>query len=152
MRKSLNKKNSQDKILITAYFIILNVFKKNISIRKSKASKAVKYSTLSSSDRAKCNDLVQNALRYTIYLDHLISSRKKGRIRVELLCLLRLALTDILVRNVRQETVLKKYSDLALLFERTKHSIDKLRYYIHLGFSEWNKNSLQPLFLFEKKL
>ena len=109
MRKSLNKKNSQDKILITAYFIILNVFKKNISIRKSKASKAVKYSILSSSDRAKCNDLVQNALRYTIYLDSQIRSRKKGRIRVELLCLLRLALTDILVRNVRQETVLKKY-------------------------------------------
>ena len=152
MRKSLNKKNSQDKILVTAYLIILNVFKKNISIRKSKASKALKYSILSSSDRAKCNDLVQNALRYTIYLDPLISSRKKGRIRVELLCLLRLALTDILVRNVRQETVLKKYSDLALLFERTKHSTDKLRYYIHLGFSEWNKNSLQPLFLFEKKL
>ena len=125
MKKSLNKKNSQDKILITAYFITLNVFKKNTPIRNSKASKAVKYSTLSSSDRAKCNDLVQNALRYSVYLDPLISGRKKGRIRVELLCLLRLALTDILVRDVRQETVLKKYSDLALLFERTKHSTDQ---------------------------
>ncbi len=152
MKKSLNKKNSPDKILVTAYSIILNVFKKKISTKKSKGSKAVKYATLSSSDKAKCNDLVQKVLRYTVYLDPLIQSKQRGRIRVELFCLLRLALTDILVREVRQETVLKKYSDLALLFERTKHSIDKLRYYIHLGFSEWKKNSIQPLFLFEKKL
>ena len=152
MKKSLNKKNAQDKILITAYFITLNVFKKNISTRKSKASKDLQYSSFSSSDKAKCNDLVQNVLRCSVYLDPLISSRKKGRIRIELLCLLRLALTDILVRDLRQEKVLKKYSDLALSFERTKHSIDQLRYYIHLGFSEWKKKSLKPLFLFEKKL
>ena len=152
MEKYLNKKSSQDKILRAAYFIILNVFKKNISTRKSKALKALKYSTLSGSDKAKCNDLVQKALRFTLFLDPLINERKKGRIRVELLCLLRLALTDILVRGVKQETVLKKYSEFALSFERTKHSIDQLRYYIHLGFSDWKKNALQPLFLFEKKL
>ena len=152
MEKSFNKKNSQDKILITAYAIILNVFKKNISTRKSKALTAIKYSTFSSSDKTKCNDLVQNVLRFNLFLDLLINSRKKGRIRVELFCLLRLALTDILVRDVRQETVLKKYSNFALSSERTKHSIDQLRYYIHLGFSDWKKNSLKPLFLFEKKL
>ena len=38
-----------------------------------------------------------------------INKNKKGRLRIELLCLVRLALIDILIRNVRQETVLKKY-------------------------------------------
>ena len=56
MKKKLNKKTC-DKILITAYFIVLNVFKKNISTRQSMASKTFKYSSLSSSDKAKCNDL-----------------------------------------------------------------------------------------------
>ena len=152
MEKYLNKKNSQDKILITAYSIILNVFKRNISTRKSKAAKATKYSTLSSSDKAKCNDLVQKVLRFTVYIDPFINRKKRGRIRIELFCILRLALTDILVRDVRQETVLKKYSDLALSSDRTKHSKDQLRYFIHLGFSEWKKNSPKPIFLFEKKL
>ena len=152
MKKYLNKKNSQDKILITAYSIILNVFKRNISTRKSKAAKATKYSTLSSSDKAKCNDLVQKVLRFTVYIDPLINRKKRGRIRIELFCILRLALTDILVRDVRQETVLKKYSDLALSSDRTKHSKDQLRYFIHLGFSEWKKNSPKPIFLFEKNV
>ena len=152
MKKISNIKDSQDKILLVAYSIILNVFKRNISTRESKATKTTNYSTLSGSDKAKCNDLVQKVLRFTVYIDPLINKKKRGRIRIELLCLLRLALTDILVRNVRQERVLKKYSDLALSSERTKHSKDQLRYFIHLGFSEWKKNSPKPLFLFEKKL
>ena len=50
MEKKLNKK-TYDKILTTAYFIVLNVFKKNISTRQSMASKTLKYSILSSSDK-----------------------------------------------------------------------------------------------------
>ena len=93
--KIKSEKNSQDKILITAYFITLNVFKKNISTRKSKMSKGLQYSTLSSSDKAKCNDLVQKVLRFTVYIDPFINRKKRGRIRIELFCILRLALTDI---------------------------------------------------------
>ena len=151
MEKKLNNK-TYDKILTTAYFIVLNVFKKNISTRQSMASKTVKYSSLSSSDKAKCNDLVQKVLRFTVYLDPWINRNKKGRLRIELFCLVRLALVDILVRNVRQETVLKKYSELASSFERTKHSKDQLRYFIHLGYSVLKKKSLEPLFLFESKI
>ena len=141
MEKKLSKKTC-DKILTTAYFIVLNVFKKNISTRQSMASKTLKYSSLSSSDKAKCNDLVQKVLRFTVCLDPWINKNKKGRLRVELFCLLRLALTDIFLRNVRQEIVLKKYSDLAYSFERTKYSKDKLRYFIHLGYLELKKKSL----------
>ena len=151
MEKKLNSK-TYDKILATAYFIVLNVFKKNISTRQSMASKTVKYSSLSSSDKAKCNDLVQKVLRFTVYLDPWINRNKKGRLRIEIFCLVRLALVDILVRNVRQETVLKKYSELASSFERTKHSKDQLRYFIHLGYSVMKKKSLEPLFLFESKI
>ena len=150
MEKKLNNK-TYDKILTTAYFIVLNVFKKNISTRQSMASKTVKYSSLSSSDKAKCNDLVQKVLRFTVYLDPWINRNKKGRLRIEVFCLVRLALVDILVRNVRQETVLKKYSELVSSFERTKHSKDQLRYFIHLGYSVLKKKSLEPLFLFESK-
>ena len=151
MEKKLNNK-TYDKILTTAYFIVLNVFKKNISTRQSMASKTLKYSSLSSSDKAKCNDLVQKVLRFTVYLDPWITRNKKGRLRIEIFCLVRLALVDILVRNVRQETVLKKYSELASSFERTKHSKDKLRYFIHLGYYVLKKKSLEPLFLFENKI
>ncbi len=151
MEKKLNNKTN-DIILTTAYFIVLNVFKKNISTRQSMASKTLKYSSLSSSDKAKCNDLVQKVLRFTVYLDPWINRNKKGRLRIEIFCLVRLALVDILVRNVRQETVLKKYSELASSFERTKHSKDKLRYFIHLGYSVLKKRSLEPLFLFENKI
>ena len=151
MEKKLNNK-TYDKILTTAYFIVLNVFKKNISTRQSMASKTLKYSSLSSSDKAKCNDLVQKVLRFTVYLDPWINRNKKGRLRIEVFCLVRLSLVDILVRNVRQETVLKKYSELASSFERTKHSKDQLRYFIHLGYSVLKKKSLEPLFLFESKL
>ncbi|MDA9703014.1 RsmB/NOP family class I SAM-dependent RNA methyltransferase [Paracoccaceae bacterium] len=151
MKKKLNNK-TYDKILTTAYFIVLNVFKKNISKRQSMASKTLKYSSLSSSDKAKCNDLVQKVLRFTVYLDPWINRNKKGRLRIEVFCLVRLALVDILVRNVRQETVLKKYSELASSFERTKHSKDQLRYFIHLGYSVLKKKSLEPSFLFESKI
>ena len=151
MEKKLNNK-TYDKILTTAYFIVLNVFKKNISTRQSMASKTLKYSSLSSSDKAKCNDLVQKVLRFTVYLDPWINRNKKGRLRIEIFCLVRLALVDILVRNVRQETVLKKYSELASSFQRTKHSKDQLRYFIHLGYSVMKKKSLEPLFLFESKI
>ena len=151
MKKKLNNK-TYDKILTTAYFIVLNVFKKNISTRQSMASKTLKYSSLSSSDKAKCNDLVQKVLRFTVYLDPWINRNKKGRLRIEIFCLVRLALVDILVRNVRQETVLKKYSELASSFERTKHSKDQLRYFIHLGYSVLKKKSLEPLFLFESQI
>ena len=152
MKKNTNKKNSTDKILVVAYFIVLNVFKRNISTRKSKNSKAIKYSGLSSADKAKCNDLVQKTLRFAVYLDPWINRNKKGRLRVEIFCLIRLALIDILVRDVRQETVLKKYSDLAFSSDRTKHGKDQLRFFINLGFSELKKKSLKPLFLFENKL
>ncbi len=152
MENKLNNKKTYDKILTTAYLIVLNVFKKNISTRQSMALKATKYSSLPSSDKAKCNDLVQKVLRFTVYLDPWIITNKKGRLRVELFCLIRLALIDILVRNVRQETVLKKYSELALSFERTKHSKDQLRYFIHLGYFELKKKSLKPSFLFESKI
>ena len=152
MKKNTNKKNSTDRILVVAYFIVLNVFKRNISTKESKNSKAIKYSSLSNADKAKCNDLVQKALRFAVYLDPWINRNKKGRLRVELFCLIRLALIDILVREVRQETVLKKYSDLAFSSERTKHGKDQLRFFINLGFSELKKKSLNPLFLFENKL
>ena len=152
MKKNINKKNSTDKILVVAYFIVLNVFKRNISTRKSKNSTVIKYSSLSGADKAKCNDLVQKTLRFAVYLDPWINRNKKGRLRVEIFCLIRLALIDILVRDVRQETVLKKYSDLAFSSYRTKHGKDQLRFFINLGFSELKKKSLKPLFLFENKL
>ena len=152
MKKNTNKKNSTDRILVVAYSIVLNVFKRNISTRESKNSKAIKYSSLSNADKAKCNDLVQKALRFAVYLDPWINRNKKGRLRVELFCLIRLALIDILVREVRQETVLKKYSDLAFSSERTKHGKDQLRFFINLGFSELKKKSLKPVFVFENKL
>ena len=151
MEKKLNNK-TYDKILTTAYFIVLNVFKKNVSTRQSMASKTVKYSSLSSSDKAKCNDLVKKVLRFTVYLDPWINRNKRGRLRTEIFCLVRLALVDILVRNVRQETVLKKYSELASFSERTKHSKDQLRYFIHLGYSVLKEKSFDPLFLFESKI
>ena len=124
MVKKINRKISQDKILTVAYSIILGVFKKKISTRKTKT---LKYSSLKSSDKAKCNDLIQNALRFTVYLDPWINKNKKGRLRIELLCLIRLALIDILIRNVRPETVLRKYSDLADSSERSKYSKNQLR-------------------------
>ena len=152
MGKKINNKKKHDKILNAAYLIVLNVFKKNMSTRQSMASKTIKNLELLSSERAKCNDLVQKVLRFTVCLDPWINKNKKGRLRVELFCLLRLALTDIFLRNVRQEIVLKKYSDLAYSFERTKYSKDKLRYFIHLGYLELKKKSLNLLFLFEEKL
>ena len=149
MEKKVNRKTSQDKIVAVAYSILLGVFKKNISTRKTKT---LKYSNLKSSDRAKCNDLVQKVLKFTVYLDPWINKNKKGRLRIELLCLVRLALIDILIRNVRQETVLKKYSDLAASYERTKYSKNQLRYLIHLAYSNLENKELTPIFLFEKKL
>jgi 16S rRNA (cytosine967-C5)-methyltransferase len=152
METVIYKKNQQDRVLMIAYLIVLNVFKRSISTRQSKESKTIKYYTLSGSDKAKCNDLVQNALRFTVYLDKWINSIKTGRIRVEMFCILRLALTDMLVRNKRKETVLKKYSDLAFSLERTKHSKDHLRYFIHLIYSEMKKKTFKPAFLFEQKI
>ena len=149
MVKKINRKASQDKILTVAYSIILGVFKKKISTRKTKT---LRYSSLKSSDKAKCNDLVQNVLRFTIYLDPWINKNKKGRLRIELLCLVRLALIDILIRNVRQETVLKKYSDLADSNERTKYSKNQLRYLIHLAYLQLENKALTPIFFFEEKL
>ena len=109
MKKKINGNTPHDKILSIAYSIVLNVFKRNISTRKTKTSNTLKYDSLIGSDKAKCNDLVQNVLRYTVFLDPWINKNKKGRLRIELLCLVRLALIDILIRNVRRETVLKKY-------------------------------------------
>ncbi|MDC3169458.1 RsmB/NOP family class I SAM-dependent RNA methyltransferase [Paracoccaceae bacterium] len=149
MEKKVNRKTSQDKIVTVAYSILLGVFKKKISTRKTKT---LKYSNLKSSDRAKCNDLVQKVLKFTVYLDPWINKNKKGRLRIELICLVRLALIDVLIRNVRQETVLKKYSDLAASYERTKYSKNQLRYLIHLAYSNLENNALTPIFLFEKKL
>ena len=149
MEKKINIKISQDKILSVAYSMVLNVFKRNISTRKTKT---LKYSSLRGSDKAKCNDLVTKALRFSVCLDPWINKNKKGRLRIEVLCLVRLALVDILIRNVRQETVLKKYSDLAASYERTKHSKDQLRYLIHLAYSQLENQALNPVFLFEKKL
>ncbi|MDC3108387.1 RsmB/NOP family class I SAM-dependent RNA methyltransferase, partial [Paracoccaceae bacterium] len=149
MIEKINRKTSKDKILPVAYYIVLSVFKRNISTRKTKT---LKYSSLKSSDKAKCNDLVQKVLRFTVYLDPWIKKNKNGRLRIELLCLVRLALIDILIRNVRQETVLKKYSDLADSYERTKYSKDQLRFLIHLAYSELDKKVFNPIFLFEKKL
>ena len=149
MEKKINRKNSHDKILSVAYSMVLNVFKRHISIRETKA---LKYEGLKGSDKAKCNDLVQNVLRFTVCLDPWINKNKKGRLRIELFCMVRMALTDILIRNVRQEIVLKKYSDLAFSRERTKHSKDQLRYLIHLAYSELDSKDLNPIFLFEKNL
>ncbi len=152
MERKLNRRKSRDKILGVAYTIVLNVFKRRISTRKTKTSKTFKYLSLNSSDKAKCNDLVQKVLRFTVYLDPWIDKNKKGRLRIELLCLIRLALIDTLIRNVKQETVLKKYSDLAASYERTRYSKDQLRYFIHLAYSQLEKKVLNPTFLFEKKL
>ena len=60
-----------------AYLIVLNVFKRSISTRQSKESKTIKYYTLSGSDKAKCNDLVQKVLRFTVYIDPWINKNKK---------------------------------------------------------------------------
>jgi len=152
MEKIINRKNKQDKILSVAYSIILNVFKRRMSTRTTQTSRTFKYFSLISSDKAKCNDLVQNVLRFTVYLDPWINKNKRGRLRIELLCLVRLALIDILIRNVRQETVLKKYSDLAASTERTRYSKDQLRYLIHLAYSQLENKLLNPKFFFEKKL
>ena len=48
--------------------------------------------------------------------------------------------------------MLKKYSDLAASYERTKYSKDQLRYLIHLAYSNLENKELTPIFLFEKKL
>ena len=149
MEKKINRKNSHDKILSVAYSIVLNVFKRHISTRETKT---LKYESLKGPDKAKCNDLVQNVLRFTVFLDPWINKNKKGRLRIELFCLVRLALIDILIRNARQEIVLKKYSDLAFSRERTKYNKDQLRYLIHLAYSELDNKDLNPVFLFEKKL
>ena len=149
MEKKINRKNPNDKILSVAYSIVLNVFKRHVSTR---GTKTLKYESLKGSDKAKCNDLVQNVLRFTVCLDPWINKNKKGRLRIELLCIVRLALIDILIRNVRQEIVLKKYSDLAFSRERTKYNKDQLRYLIHLAYSELDNKDLNPVFLFEKKL
>ena len=77
MKKKTIKKKPHDIILTTAYFIVLNVFKKNISTRNSKTSKKINYSKLSRSDKAKCNDLVQKVLRFSVYLDKWIVKNKK---------------------------------------------------------------------------
>ncbi len=152
MEKKINRKNSHDRISSVAYSIVLDVFKRNISTRKAKTSNKSKYLGLKSSDKAKCNDLVQKVLRFKVYLDPWINKHKKGRLRIELFCLVRLALVDILIKNLRQEIVLKKYSDLASSYERTKYSKDQLRYFIHLAYSETEKKSLNPTFLFEIKI
>ena len=99
MVKKINRKILQDKVSTVAYSMLLGVFKKNISTRKTKT---LKYSSLKSSDKAKCNDLVQKVLKYTVYLDPWINKNKKGRLRIELLCLVRLALIEIF--NQKRET------------------------------------------------
>tara|TARA_A100000164_G_scaffold325317_1_gene310315 strand:+ start:70 stop:1392 length:1323 start_codon:yes stop_codon:yes gene_type:complete len=152
MEKILSRKNKKDKALSVAYSIVLNVFKRRISTRTTQTSRTFKYLSLISSDKAKCNDLVQNVLRFTVYLDPWINKNKRGRLRIEVLCLVRLALIDILIRNVRQETVLKKYSDLAASTERTRYSKDQIRYLIHLAYSQLENKLLNPKFFFEKNL
>ena len=149
MENKINRKISHDKILSVAYSIVLNVFKRHISTRETKT---LKYESLKGSDKAKCNDLVQNVLRFAVYLDPWINKNKKGRLRIELFCLVRMALIDILIRNVRREIVLKKYSDLASSRERTKYSKDQLRYLIHLAYLELENKDLNPIFLFEQNL
>lgn len=149
MKKKINRKKSHDKILSVAYSIVLNVFKNHISTRESRT---LKFESLKGSDKAKCNDLVQNVFRFAVYLDPWINKNKKGRLRTELFCLVRMALIDILIRNVRQEIVLKKYSDLAFSRERTRYSKDQLRYLIHLAYSELDNKDLNPIFLFEQNL
>ena len=149
MKKKINRKNSYDRILSVAYSIVLNVFKRHISTRETKT---LKFESLKGHDKAKCNDLVQNVLRFAVYLDPWINKNKKGRLRIELFCLVRMALIDILIRNVRQEIVLKKYSDLAFSRERTRYSKDQLRYLIHLAYSELHNKDLNPTFLFEQNL
>ena len=150
--EKINRRNSNDQILGVAYSIVLSVFKRGISTRKTTTSKTLKYFSLKNSDKAKCNDLVQKVLRFTVFLDPWIKKNKKGRLRIELLCLVRLALIDILIRNVRQDIVLKKYSDMADSQERIKYGKDQLRYLIHLAYSELGTKLLNPIFLFEKNL
>ena len=150
--EKINRRNSNDQILGVAYSIVLSVFKRGISTRKTTTSKTLKYFSLKNSDKAKCNDLVQKVLRFTVFLDPWINKNKKGRLRIELFCLVRLALIDILIRNVRQEIVLKKYSDMADSQERIKYGKDQLRYLIHLAYSELGTKPLTPKFLFENNL
>lgn len=152
MEREIKELPSKSKVLRTAYSIFVNVFKRKISVRESKENKSIKYLSLSGPDKAKCNDLVQKALRHTLQFDQWINTVKKGRMRVELLCMLRLALTDILLKKTKKKVTLAKYSDLVFSLERTRHSKDQLRYYIHLAYSDFEKKKLKPVFLIEKEI
>ena len=76
MEREIKELPSRSKVLRTAYSIFVNVFKRKISVRESKENKSIKYLSLSGPDRAKCNDLVQKALRHTLQFDQWINTVK----------------------------------------------------------------------------
>ena len=52
-----------------AYNILIQIFKKNISLKMAKNSFQVGYKSLSASEKAKCNDLVLKTLKNITSID-----------------------------------------------------------------------------------
>ncbi len=132
-----------------AYNILIQIFKKNISLKIAKDSLQAGYKSLSVSDKAKCNDLVLKTLKNIISIDIWIKKNKKSRVRLELLCILRLVVTEVLIRNSKKSLVLSSFSILATQNKKTFNSKDYIRYFIHSIFKQVPEKNFIPYSQFE---
>ena len=132
-----------------AYNILIQIFKKNISLKIAKNSLKVGYKSLSASEKAKCNDLVLKTLKHVSSIDIWIKKNKKSRVRLELLCILRLIVTEVFVRNGRKAEILKSFSVLASSDKKTFSSKGYIRHFIHLSFKHLLEKNFTPYSQFE---
>ena len=132
-----------------AYNILIQIFKKNISLKIAKNSLKVGYKSLSASEKAKCNDLVLKTLKHVSSIDIWIKKNKKSRVRLELLCILRLIVTEVFVRNGRKAEILKSFSVLASRDKKTFSSKGYIKHFIHLSFKHLLEKNFTPYSQFE---
>ena len=127
-----------------AYNILIKIFKKKTSLKIAKNSHEVGFLQLSFSEKAKCNDLVLKALKNLISIDVWIKKNKKSRLRVELICILRLIVAEIFTRSGRKSEVMRNFSVLAEKNKKTINSKDYIRYFIHKSYKDFSEKNFYP--------
>ena len=132
-----------------AYKILIQIFKKKVSLKIAKNSFEAGYKTLSASEKAKCNDLVLKTLKNIISIDIWIKKNKKSRIRLELLCILRLVVTEVFIRKGRKAEILKSFPILASKDKKTSSSIAYIKHFIHSSFKHLLEKNFTPYSQFE---
>ena len=132
-----------------AYNILIHIFKKNITLKIAKNVSDVGFKSLSNSEKAKCNDLVLKTLKNIVSIDLWIKKNKKSRIRLELLCILRLVVTEVFIRNGRKSEVLTIFSFLATQEKKTFSSKGYIRHFIHSSYKHLLEKNFTPYSQFE---